>query len=488
MERKNANKSIAIITKKYNIKNRKGEAVAYTIISQNNTTTTLADENGNVITVPARVALATSTDYTIKKVNNNSVDLEDGDGKIIRGVPACVVLAGEGGGGGGSVDYAKTVQRAETMPTANASNAGQQFLYSGESDATYTHGYIYENVTSTTPASATGTQTTGSTLSDITVDGETFWEELEEYEIPQQTGDYAFTYNGETGYWDYGDDYFDLSDFGVTYTGTPTDGDVLTISVTAPSATYAWTRVDVQPAPSGLPDQTGQSGKFLTTDGTDASWGTINALQNTATGTNSITILGTPNTNQDGINIGIGSSAVRDTIAIGLNAKGYRSTVIIGRHSNAFTPLGSYGVAIGDGAEIGTTLGYEVAIGTSAKTAALRAVQLGSGTNSDANTFKVANANGNYEIMSADGTVPTARLTKVNTTATLAVADWSSSTQTVTVSGVKADSVVFVSPASASASDYASAGILCTAQAADSLTFTCTTTPSNAITVNVICF
>lgn len=82
---------------------------------------------------------------------------------------------------------------------------------------------------------------------------------------------------------------------------------------------------------------------------------------------------------------------------------------------------------------------------------------------------------------------PVPEVIKVNTTATLAVADWSSSTQTVTVSGVKADSVVFVSPAPASASDYASAGILCTAQATDSLTFTCTTTPSNAITVNVVC-
>lgn len=35
---------------------------------------------------------------------------------------------------------------------------------------------------------------------------------------------------------------------------------------------YSWTQIDVQPAPSALPDQTGQSGKFLTTDGTDASW------------------------------------------------------------------------------------------------------------------------------------------------------------------------------------------------------------------------
>ena len=468
MEKENANKSIAIITKKYNIKNRKGETVAYTIISQNNTTTTLSDENGNVITVPARVTLATSTDYTIKKVNNNSVDLEDGDGKIIRGVPACVVLAGEGGGGGGSVDYAKTVQRAETMPTADSSNAGQQFLYSGESDATYTHGYIYENVASTTPASATGTQTTGSTLSDITVDGETFWEELEEYEIPQQTGDYAFTYNGETGYWDYGDDYFDLSDFGVTYTGTPADGDVLTISVTAPSTTYAWTQTNVQPAPSGLPDQTGQSGKFLTTDGTDASW-SDKPLVNQADSSKYSVAIGGEALNQS--KIGYYNISITKTSPI--NTTGNRS-ITIGYNATA---AGQRSVAIGYNARTDAN--------------ALSCIQIAGGdltaTNSDANTFKVANGNGNFEIMSADGTIPTARLTKVNTTATLAVADWSSNTQTVTVSGVKADSVVFVSPAPASASDYASAGILCTAQAADSLTFTCTTTPTNAITVNVVC-
>ena len=97
--------------------------MAYTIISQNNTTTTLADENGNVITVPARVTLATSTDYTITKVNNNSVDLVDGNGKVIRGVPACVVLAGEGGGGGDQHNlgyYATQAALEEAHPTAEA--------------------------------------------------------------------------------------------------------------------------------------------------------------------------------------------------------------------------------------------------------------------------------------------------------------------------------------------------------------------------------
>ena len=68
----------------------------------------------------------------------------------------------------------------------------------------------------------------------------------------------------------------------------------------------------------------------------------------------------------------------------------------------------------------------------------------------------------------------------------LTVVGWSNNTQTVTVTGVTATNTVFVSPAPASASDYSSAGIICTAQGTDSLTFTCTTVPANAITVNVV--
>lgn len=48
---------------------------------------------------------------------------------------------------------------------------------------------------------------------------------------------------------------------------------------TTPTPNYSWTRIDVQPAGSGssLPPQTGNAGKFLTTDGTNASWGEIAA-------------------------------------------------------------------------------------------------------------------------------------------------------------------------------------------------------------------
>ena len=56
------------------------------------------------------------------------------------------------------------------------------------------------------------------------------------------------------------------------------------------------------------------------------------------------------------------------------------------------------------------------------------------------------------------------------------------------MTGVTASNVVFVSPAPASAADYAAAGITCTAQGSGTLTFTCTTVPSNAITVNIVIF
>ncbi len=70
-------------------------------------------------------------------------------------------------------------------------------------------------------------------------------------------------------------------------------------------------------------------------------------------------------------------------------------------------------------------------------------------------------------------------------TATLTVAGWDSNTQTVNVSGVTASNAVIVSPAPASGAEWASCGVVCTAQASGTLTFSCDTTPSAAITVNV---
>ena len=73
-----------------------------------------------------------------------------------------------------------------------------------------------------------------------------------------------------------------------------------------------------------------------------------------------------------------------------------------------------------------------------------------------------------------------------STTVSLGTSGWSSNSKTVNVTGISSSSDVIVSPAPASYDDYTSAGIYCSAQGSDTLTFTCTTTPSNAITVNIL--
>lgn len=70
-------------------------------------------------------------------------------------------------------------------------------------------------------------------------------------------------------------------------------------------------------------------------------------------------------------------------------------------------------------------------------------------------------------------------------TATLAAASWSSNAQTVTVEGVTSSNTVFVSPAPASQEAYIKAGVYCTGQAGNTLTFACKTVPTEDLTVNV---
>lgn len=72
---------------------------------------------------------------------------------------------------------------------------------------------------------------------------------------------------------------------------------------------------------------------------------------------------------------------------------------------------------------------------------------------------------------------------------TLSASFWSNNAQTVMVSGVLADEtkqLIQPMPAIASQDAYISAGIICSGQAADSLTFTCTTVPTEDISLFVV--
>lgn len=69
----------------------------------------------------------------------------------------------------------------------------------------------------------------------------------------------------------------------------------------------------------------------------------------------------------------------------------------------------------------------------------------------------------------------------------ISVADWSATTTcTKSVTGVTASNSIIVSPDPSSITDYVSSGVYCSAQAAGTLTFECSSTPSSDIWVNVM--
>lgn len=158
-----------------------------------------------------------------------------------------------------------------------------------------------------------------------------------------------------------------------------TAGDGITIDGTTISATGG--------GGASLPDQTGNAGKLLITDGTTASWGG-----------------------------GIISTRV---VSLGYNASTAGALYVAALGGNVSFGATSYGATIiGHGAGVGGT--YATAIGCGAVAGAKCAIQLGSSgnyfapyTNSDANTFKVGNENGNFEMMDANGNIPLERLTYV---------------------------------------------------------------------------
>ena len=82
-----------------------------------------------------------------------------------------------------------------------------------------------------------------------------------------------------------------------------------------------------------------------------------------------------------------------------------------------------------------------------------------------------------------------AKATPKAVSVTLSASGWASNAQTVIVNGVLADEtkqLIQPMPTAASQSAYIEAGIICTAQAADQLTFTCSTVPTADLQVYVV--
>ena len=71
-------------------------------------------------------------------------------------------------------------------------------------------------------------------------------------------------------------------------------------------------------------------------------------------------------------------------------------------------------------------------------------------------------------------------------TATLAAGSWSNNAQTVAVEGVTEDNNIIVTGNPDCIEAWTNAGVYCTAQAANALTFTCTDVPTEELTANIL--
>ena len=150
-------------------------------------------------------------------------------------------------------------------------------------------------------------------------------------------------------------------------------------------------------------------------------------LQNTATGRNSLTLLGNTSTRQGSINIGARSVSMGDwNVTLGEGSYGgVMEAVAIGHGANYSSNNpggGNHSVAIGANAIAGggysTAIGYgatasdsgSLAIGRGARATGSGAIMLGQGANSTLGTFAVGLFGTTYTLLNVSGKIPNARL------------------------------------------------------------------------------
>lgn len=94
---------------------------------------------------------------------------------------------------------------------------------------------------------------------------------------------------------------------------------------------------------------------------------------------------------------------------------------------------------------------------------------------------------GDYDDLLNKPTIPSLSDAIVSSQVTIATTDWAGNTCTKSVTGVTASSDVFVAPAPvlANIKAYSAANVFCSAVGAGTVTFTCETTPTDTLTVNI---
>jgi len=412
--------------------------------------------------------------------NSPNVQVADENGVFHRAQLVAMI-------GGGNVNENRIIVKSDTIPAASESTYGKFYCYSGETNSSYAHGYIYECIAdSSVNTSISLHQEDEYEINKLAFDSEhysieSFFEAIAALSTPTfdptevVSGSLVFDHVNELWYVSGSDADGNILFSNFTIEGSGSDRSLdaygfiyidhfpdnypegytedYIITRTEVLSNYHWVRMDVQPA--------AKLGRYLST------W-------NCATG------LASTNPQESPYEYTTGDYYIVGTVASagGTNYRPNGSSYVIGQAS---TTVESSVVTVND------TYLYDGTNWTLLKTGTtVTSVngQVGDVTVQETlvNQQNIKSINGNSLLGSGDLEL----IQLVTATATLAVNDWTSNTQTVNVTGVTESNNVIVAPAPASQVDYTSAGIICTSQGAGTLTFTCTTVPSNAITVNVL--
>lgn len=169
--------------------------------------------------------------------------------------------AASAGSGGGSVDESKIIVKSATIPTAGEDYLGSVYMYVGETNSTYTHGYIYECKSSVSTTAIVSFEPhkiafdEGNLVSFFEEAGDTSHEVVSGRFKYLEAGDIwninGLDANGNTVFSDYQLYTQDLVDAGFVVIVPMTDiadGEEIAYDLVYRDTTsYAWERIDVQP-------------------------------------------------------------------------------------------------------------------------------------------------------------------------------------------------------------------------------------------------
>lgn len=430
-------------------------------------------------------------------ITNNEIGLADTSGMPAQDEPYMLIATEDSGTGevttSWSSDYVKSINSGTGDVYLNAESVGavpqpSSFMsgtdydprykqgevvqYSGTTDQDYTQGYFYKSVIDTSvPESATLGTVAEVGISNVALNSTTFITAVGSSDYDES---YTFDWNDTDGEWyleSSGENVgSDLTGYGITYDGTPTDGDSITVEYTAQG--WKWEQIDVQPSGGGsyLP----LSGGTIT--------GEVNIEKATDDGSQMLRLI----THSEYGGLGFRSQYLEvltyDGSSYYVNARyqfassGFAALTGGGVLGEQYHPWSVFYLS-GDIVFVDSSYNAHT-ISLPATTGTMVVADYTGASQGDVLTL---DSNGNAVWQAGGGgSSPT------SLTITLPVADWVSDEQTVTATGMTSSSVVFIGASPTSVTEYNSCGVICTAQATNSLTFTCTTTPVNDLMVNVL--